>query len=68
MGDINHKDQLIAQLRAEIAARDAALADIRTLMGRLVGAIHGRISESLKETGGQLERAQADQADRADIE
>jgi len=75
MGDINHKDlviaykdQAIAQLRAEITSRDAALADIRTLMGRLVGAIHGRISESLKETGGQLERAPADQADRADIE
>src|SRR5579859_1178988 len=75
MGELRHKDVIIAhkdhaieQLRAEIATRDAALEDIRTLMGRLVGAIHGRLSESLKETEGHIQGAATDQRGRADTE
>lgn len=45
MGELHYKDQVIAQLRADIRTRDAALADIRNLMGRVMGrivaAIHG---------------------------
>lgn len=75
MGELRHKDVIIAhkdhaieQLRAEIATRDTALDDIRTLIGRLVGAVHGRISESLKETEEHIQGAETDQRDRVDTE
>lgn len=70
MGELHYKDQVIAQLRAEIATRDAALDDIRNLTGRIVAAIHGRISGSLfpKEAGEHAQSAEANQTDRPDIE
>jgi hypothetical protein len=70
MGELHYKDQVIAQLHAEIATRDAALDDVRNLMGRVVAAIHGRISASLfpKDAGGHAQSPEADQADRPDLE
>ncbi len=70
MGELHYKDQVIAQLHAGIATRDAALDDIRNLMGRIVAAIHGRISGSLfpKEAGEHAQGPEADQTDRPGLE
>jgi SAM-dependent methyltransferase len=77
LGELHHKDVVIAykdrdiaQLHAEIRTREAALDDIRNLMGRIVAAIHGRISGSIfpKETGEHAHGHEAGQTSRSDLE
>ena len=82
MGELHHKDQLfaykdqlIAELQAEIGIRDAALDDMRNHPGRVVmervaTAIQGRIGGPLfpKRPGRHAPGSEADQPDRPDLE